>query len=1819
MVVLSKKINGTYFVIEAVPDTGKIGIVSAYMEKNGASQVPDDNTPSLNVHDELASAPGAIVSSDEGSVKRKMSISQSVSRKNVAEDLRAILSRGGDVSELRRYISKLEQGGQTERNGQNAYQRGDFAERNGAQRIIQAAKRSGISVEEYLNRNWEQYDVDGQWNADARAALEQERGQRRYSISDNGNDSRTYDEIEEQRQELYQREIELQERKRAAERNPELLQAMDDYMNLFEEMRGLLPKRRNGTATQAELDRIEEIKALRDVRMQRVADLQESLGLAEIAKEETEIREEKRALQIASDAAWAREGAERENKAIAKAGVSPSEYFRRKAVKAFKTTTNFNEAGYLLPDGKLLNFSGGERNHRYRDHREIGEIYEATNGAAAMNRFLADGNIRIMAESPGVDLPAGVEPTREQYAALRRFISNNGVQDGRFFVDFSNADGSRAGDYAYEGKINAERVINDIRYYYETGETSQRMDLNKFRYSISDNGEQEEQKTAEQIRNEMPVKARNYLEGTQRKLLDGLKKNLGVHKFINRDDLKKIVVEIADDYLTTGTVNPEKMGLLFDRAYAGGIVKDAEFYNQYKEIKQHLRNTSVTISEGDSHDIADFQDFRKSNFGTLRIVKKGGLPVDSAYHELNTMAPELFPENITHPADQLVRMEEVARSIQVSEKNLDEYYRDDREEFRRFARNNFENAVAEVMGDLHQVKRYVDSKEDQAEAAPTTPEEAAGYYKQLKDARRAYERALAKNLLTPNDEIQVGRLLKGEILPEDLNPEKDFVKGIMAVYEGKKEYERLTKLLAEYKRNIRAGYRDRADTYLETANEWKDKKVGIAYSRETMERNIDDIVKDKELAKNIKREFFEAVHISEAEATRFKTAYRNRVRSMNLSTKIEKNNLVSEAHAVQLLGEAEDNIRVLQASKGRMKMRDGKTLEEWQAVIETLWAENPRLDQEKIRSKVKEFRKIYDELFERMNEVRIRNGYEPVNYRQGYFPHFQPGEGDGILGAFGRAMNIDTQVTALPTTINGLTHTFRPGIQWFGNAQERLGFNTAYDAVEGFDRYIEGVASVIYQTENIQKLRALASQIRYRTSDEGIRKQVDEIRARDGLSEDEKQIQINSIYEHGKYALSNFVNELDEYTNLLANKKSKLDRTVEAMMGRKAYTVMKAWESRVAANMIAGNLSSAMTNFIPLTQAGAQLDRGMLIKGMAATLKSYKVDDGIVGRSSFLTNRRGSDPLVQTWSQKASKVLGTPMELIDGFVSDSIVRAAYYQNLKRGMSEAEAMNQADAFASSVMADRSKGAMPTLFESKNPIFKAFTQFQLEVNNQFSEVFKDLPRRHREKGLAVLASVLLKYFLGAFLYNEVYEFFVGRRPALDPFGILNDTVGDLSGYELPNLVEWGVNAVQGKETSFETEKVGIGQAGTNLASNVLGELPFSSGLTLLGIETDGGRIPASSAVPDLTALWDAATTEGWSAEKRWKEVQDELNKLAYVLPPFGGNQVGKLIKGVKAFAKGGSYTVDAEGNDILQYPVYKDAPGDAIGNAARMAIFGKNALPEAQEWVDSGFKSFNADQTETYKTLVEMGANDREAYALIEKLAEIKQLKGNEKLKEQQNLLAEAAFTEEEKAVLVGHILGKEMITGSGNPTLYAKFLTAASRGLSVDDFMDMRSKGIDMDDFLELTDTGLNTRAALKAAYEMHELDEDEGAEAADYWRLAVKSSDNEAVQLSLLAGRMSDAAFKKLKLAVELGVSPDMYVTYYETRGKCDADGSGTYTQEEIKAVIDAMDGRWTDEQKGVLWQMATGSTSTKNNPYSKIAGQRWLDARNADKQGGES
>ena len=71
---------------------------------------------------------------------------------------------------------------------------------------------------------------------------------------------------------------------------------------------------------------------------------------------------------------------------------------------------------------------------------------------------------------------------------------------------------------------------------------------------------------------------------------------------------------------------------------------------------------------------------------------------------------------------------------------------------------------------------------------------------------------------------------------------------------------------------------------------------------------------------------------------------------------------------------------------------------------------------------------------------------------------------------------------------------------------------------------------------------------------------------------------------------------------------------------------------------------------------------------------------------------------------KASEIAGWVMEQIDGFTTGSIVRARMIENMQRGMSQQSALEEADQFASGIMADRSKGATPLMYTVRSPISK-----------------------------------------------------------------------------------------------------------------------------------------------------------------------------------------------------------------------------------------------------------------------------------------------------------------------------------------------------------------------------------------------------------------------------------------------------------------------------------------------------------------------------------
>ena len=520
----------------------------------------------------------------------------------------------------------------------------------------------------------------------------------------------------------------------------------------------------------------------------------------------------------------------------------------------------------------------------------------------------------------------------------------------------------------------------------------------------------------------------------------------------------------------------------------------------------------------------------------------------------------------------------------------------------------------------------------------------------------------------------------------------------------------------------------------------------------------------------------------------------------------------------------------------------------------------------------------------------------------------------------------------------------------------------------------------------------------------------------------------------------------------------------------------------------------------------------------------------------------------------------------------------------------------------------------------------------MNNQLSYLFKDMPREQLEKGVGALALALFKFCLGAWLYDEIYEYFIGRRPALDPIGILNDTVGDLTGYELPNLVELGIGAATGNMPSFETEKTGVGEALKNLGENAAEQVPFVGGLM------GGGRIPISSALPNVGNLYEAATNEGWSKDKRLYTAGKELSKPAtYLIPPFGGGQVRKIYQGLEAVIRGGSYSMDSEGNEQLQYPVYTDTPLDTAKSVVQSTLFGKTALPGGREWIDSGFKSFSAKQTAVYKGLLDAGVGQKEAYRFIKDMGELGKtddesaatakraflessgLSGEGKSVVYYGLLAsdrereamdglagmgadmgavtqtlismkaagdkdsaklkalsEAGLGDEETIELAGLVMGTELVTESGAMSQYAKLKACVDAGMSAADALEAKGEGARLDKLLELADAGLEPEAAERVALALAALEPEEGktqVSDAQRWRAALDAAQTGEEEMNALKAVMDERQFAKLGIARDYGIDPELFVSLKEVLPQFDENENGSINSDELEAAIDAMGG----------------------------------------------
>lgn len=773
------------------------------------------------------------------------------------------------------------------------------------------------------------------------------------------------------------------------------------------------------------------------------------------------------------------------------------------------------------------------------------------------------------------------------------------------------------------------------------------------------------------------------------------------------------------------------------------------------------------------------------------------------------------------------------------------------------------------------------------------------------------------------------------------------------------------------------------------------------------------------------------------------------------------------------------------------------------------------IDEKKCAAAVKQYRQLFDDYYNAIADFLVSHGDEPIGKIDYYAPHLSTADKVNLLNQAFEALGFNASATRLPAEIAGRTEDFRPNKRWTPFFQSREGTQTEYDIVHGFESYVTYLSDVLFHTDDIQKIRALENYTRLggkndfknslaeaiELSRSGQRdekldflrelKRVDDF-AEPTTAEINKQLDqyIAELFaaEKNNTRYSDLAVWLKNYGDVLAGKQFGGDRGAEHRGGRGILKLGTQLTQAFARANVAGNVSSAVNQIAQLpTILGERSKRSIAqaaLEFSTGKLRQFQMD------SDFITGKKGVDYISNTFADSFMSGMFKPAEFVDTTMSTIAARAAYLDAIRDGKTHEEAMRAADAYARSIMGDRTKGAKPLMFHSKTPVMQMVNMFQIEAINSWEHVSQDLPRQFRQiaaesgktKAARVLSSVILKTVLAAFVVNRVTEEIYGGTPA--PFDIIGMSMNFIASGEGLTTNDWirymfnkASNAMFGVDLfdDVPTPQEGFdwGNAVEDTLYNISNEVPFLSNLS--GMVGVGDR---TLMMPDLFGkgkdLWDAATEHGLLSPESGEAL---LGLVTQAIP--GGRQINKTYSGIKTIVEGGR-TKGFGDKERLQYPVERN-----VGTALQNILFGPNATPQANAYWASGLSSLSAKDTQTWQTLSKDGADPIETYNLLHEFIKINAddtLTSDQAQRDIRDAINNSGLTDEQKAYLFRQEFGRRnKETGEYEHATDAMFETLMDEGVSWDGVTQFYNKLMqaDGDENLSTNDKNRQKRTAIR--------------------------------------------------------------------------------------------------------------------------------------------
>ena len=728
----------------------------------------------------------------------------------------------------------------------------------------------------------------------------------------------------------------------------------------------------------------------------------------------------------------------------------------------------------------------------------------------------------------------------------------------------------------------------------------------------------------------------------------------------------------------------------------------------------------------------------------------------------------------------------------------------------------------------------------------------------------------------------------------------------------------------------------------------------------------------EEVGRYLNETIFEKVVDNEAERYRFMQREIDKIRKLKL-TKLE-------SAAVQMLAEDTKESRL--------------------AFYELLKGKGKKLNIEKCRAAVTVFRGCYNLYYDAINEFLVMHGYKPIGFQKNYMPRLQKEADVSALRERLNALGIETEeVTELPAEIAGRTETFKPGKKYnpfFEHRTSKENKNVQYDALGGFDSYITYLSEVLYHTDDIQKLRTLASALRERYASGAVSKNIAELKEQLYSPDPDKsfadiEAKLTAAYDEVK--LNNYFGTyatwLDDYTNNIAGKQSRADREMEALFGRRVLNLGKKLNNIYVSAVISGNISSALKQGVQIPFATIECGRLNMVRALIDMLpgnnrlnKAAEFDK----KSVFLAGKRGVDYASELALREKGRALGGYFfEKTDIFVTRLILRAKFFEVIHSNPSISfdEAVREADRYISAMVGNRMKGSKPVLFNAKNVIYRTATVFQLENLNIVEYAIHDIPEKYRQYGkihgvfrmrVKILRD-LLSALVEVFLWNRLSQMILGQTPVPgDMIGILADSLGagwNLTGNEyLLSLIDDLLDAIAGKRTLGTEDRRANGkfngwEALNQAKSDILDDIPIASNVSSMLGWSDGKLALPKLGTPGK--VLDDAKNGDFNAKK----IKGYLFQDAAQWFP-GGTQLNKSKRGIELIADKGMYSSSGK----LMF-----ASDMNLWDCIRAVLFGPTANEEYRESFFGG-RYLSAEETALWQQMREAGGKPKESFDALQ---------------------------------------------------------------------------------------------------------------------------------------------------------------------------------------------------------------------------------------------